>query len=218
VGSTRTPATVDARDPILRRLCAIEDRLDILEARGRVLPPTCPDCEAALAEHETPAESAPRYSEAYLRSIYPNGYEAREAAGGLLRYYRPAARSEDPPAYTSTPSSTSGCRERRTSMAVTAPFWAIVELFGHQQVVGEVSEATIGGVPFVQVDVPAHGEQAAYTRYFGNGAIYSLTPVSQDVADAALRNCAPRPAWAYTLPALTAGRSREEYDGDEEDT
>lgn len=72
--------------------------------------------------------------------------------------------------------------------------WAVVELFGHQQIAGRVTEASIGGCSFLRVDVPdqpaldkrgyyeAQPELPAYTRYFGQGAIYAMTPCSEDAA------------------------------------
>lgn len=68
--------------------------------------------------------------------------------------------------------------------------WAVVELFGHQRIAGKVSEATIGGCAFVRVDVPdvpglepdAPPRSRGYTKYFGNGAIYAMTPCDEDVA------------------------------------
>jgi len=72
--------------------------------------------------------------------------------------------------------------------------WAVVELFGHQQIAGRVTEASIGGCSFLRVDVPNQpsteaqdfysGQPAlpAYTRYFGQGAIYALNPCSEPVA------------------------------------
>jgi hypothetical protein len=68
--------------------------------------------------------------------------------------------------------------------------WAVVELFGHQRIAGKVSEATIGGCAFVRVDVPdvpgddvdAPLRSRGYTKYFGNGAIYAMTPCDEDVA------------------------------------
>ena len=74
--------------------------------------------------------------------------------------------------------------------------WAVVELFGHQQIAGRVTEATIGGCSFLRVDVPdqpareAHSYFAAqpalpaYTRYFGNGAIYAMSPCTESAARA----------------------------------
>lgn len=60
--------------------------------------------------------------------------------------------------------------------------WAIIELFGHSRIAGRVSEQTIGGQSFIRVDVPETDGQSAFTRFLGNGAVYSLTPVSEDVA------------------------------------
>ena len=37
--------------------------------------------------------------------------------------------------------------------------WALVELFGHQKIVGKVTEATLAGGAFLRVDVPAFGEK-----------------------------------------------------------
>jgi hypothetical protein len=59
---------------------------------------------------------------------------------------------------------------------------ALVELFGHARIAGLVSEQTIAGQGFVRVDVPATANGPAYTRLFGPSAIYSMTPVTEDVA------------------------------------
>jgi hypothetical protein len=60
--------------------------------------------------------------------------------------------------------------------------WAFVELFGHMRIAGKVSESTIGGCSFVRLDVPATTGKPGYTRYLGNGAIYSITPCSEEYA------------------------------------
>jgi len=54
--------------------------------------------------------------------------------------------------------------------------WAVVELFGHQQVAGYLSEQTIGGSTFVRVDVPESRRSAGYTKFYGAGAVYAITP------------------------------------------
>lgn len=59
--------------------------------------------------------------------------------------------------------------------------WAVVELFGHQRIAGRVTEATIGGCSFLRVDVPATEKRQAYTKYFGNGAVYAMTPCDEEV-------------------------------------
>lgn len=78
--------------------------------------------------------------------------------------------------------------------------WAIIELFGHQKIAGLVTESVIGGCNLIRVDVPAVGDQPAYTRYFGQGSIYSLTPVAEEIARSALDYIRPRPVQPYMLP------------------
>lgn len=85
--------------------------------------------------------------------------------------------------------------------------WAVLELFGHVRLAGHVTEATIGGCSFLRVDVPnrpEEGEGVKLTRYFGNGAIYSMTPVSEEVARRVGDGNAAPPvkAWEMPRPAL----------------
>jgi hypothetical protein len=97
--------------------------------------------------------------------------------------------------------------------------WAVVELFGHQRIAGKVSEATIGGSSFVRVDVPATANKPAYTKFFGNGAIYAMTPCDEELARIAaneieeynvpIRVTLPR-------PALPAGSAPQEDDDDDD--
>ena len=83
--------------------------------------------------------------------------------------------------------------------------WAIVELFGHQRIAGRVSEQTIGGCAFVRVDVPAF-EQAgsvaptqAFTKLFGQGAIYAISFVDEAAACMVAREIRAQPIDTYSL-------------------
>ena len=60
--------------------------------------------------------------------------------------------------------------------------WVLVELFGHQTVVGYASERTIAGHGFVQVNIPGSGMRPPMTRIFGPKAIYCITPISEEIA------------------------------------
>lgn len=62
--------------------------------------------------------------------------------------------------------------------------WAIVEVFGHQKYAGKVTEATIGGCSFVRIDIPQVGNKQPFSKMFGNGAIYAITPVTEETARA----------------------------------
>ena len=103
-------------------------------------------------------------------------------------------------------------------MQETAKFesWGIVELFGHSQIAGKISEATIGGCSFVRVDVPSidQSENAAspwaYTRLFGQGAIYAMNPTSEAVARARAKLC-QEPPYAYELKVAIAEEAVKRY-------
>jgi len=90
--------------------------------------------------------------------------------------------------------------------------YCIVELFGHQKIAGRVTEQVIGGQSFVRVDVPQINGQPAFTRMFGSGAIYSITPVSEEIATQAASSIFVQPVTVYTAPA-----SRQIETGDDED-
>ena len=79
--------------------------------------------------------------------------------------------------------------------------WALVELYGHNRIVGKVKEASIGGCSFVRVDVPEIGDKKGFTRYFGNNAIYSISPLEKEIAMKLLNSCQPEPVKPYELVA-----------------
>lgn len=94
--------------------------------------------------------------------------------------------------------------------------WALVELMGHQRIVGKASEETHFGAPLLRIDVPATEGEDAYTKFYGGGAIYCITPIAEAVALRMLANIRPDPVPAWDLrtpPALPAG----EIDDDDED-
>ena len=96
--------------------------------------------------------------------------------------------------------------------------WALVELFGHQRIVGRVTEATIGGCALLRVDVPARGDLAAFTKFYGNGAIYAMTPVSEAVAMAMLERIRPEPISRFDLPQIgPASAAAIDHDDDDDD-
>lgn len=79
--------------------------------------------------------------------------------------------------------------------------WAIVEVMGRQVYAGLVTEQTIGGCPFVRVDVPAVEGQAEFTKFLGSGAIFSITPVGEELARRAAENSCTRPVSIYGVDA-----------------
>lgn len=92
-------------------------------------------------------------------------------------------------------------------MSDTYEGWAIVELMGHRQRAGKVSEADQYGAKLLRVEIPA-GEEFV-TEFYGGAAIYCLRPAAEDVARAmAERLGDPRPVApvAYQLTGPPADR------------
>jgi hypothetical protein len=77
--------------------------------------------------------------------------------------------------------------------------WCIVELFGHQKIAGVVTEQTIGGCNFVRVDVPGCKSQKSFTKFYGQGAIYSMTPTTEKLVMMWLENNIQTPVHRYEL-------------------
>jgi hypothetical protein len=107
--------------------------------------------------------------------------------------------------------------------------WCILEIFGHVRLAGLVSEQTIAGQGFVRVDVPENDRQPAFSRLYGASAIYSISPVTEEVARAYSARCAAAPLDTWDARAMVAklqkpdttphdpdGNGRPEYDPDDE--
>ena len=90
--------------------------------------------------------------------------------------------------------------------------WALVELFGHQKIVGKVSEASLASGAFLRVDVPAFNGSPAFTRFYGPGAIYSINPVSEEIARGLMANYRNEPVSRFELPQLAEKTSSAETD------
>jgi len=91
--------------------------------------------------------------------------------------------------------------------------WALVELFGHQRIVGYLSQQTFGTGVLFRVDVPdllkdGKAVREGFTRYFGLSSIYSITPVSESV----VRELLPSIDGAPTRPmSLKSYASDDDY-------
>jgi len=132
--------------------------------------------------------------------------EAAEEWGIPIRYCQP----EQDLGYT-----LDVCKER-SDMSENERFdcFAIVEVMGHQTYAGRVSEQTIGGCALVRVDVAPQGERPGYTKLLGQGAIFAITPCSEDVARTVAEQSYNRPITIYDPPSnrLTCEDEGEDYD------
>jgi hypothetical protein len=92
--------------------------------------------------------------------------------------------------------------------------WCIVELFGHQKIAGKVTEQVIAGQGFVRVDVPQTSKRPAFTRLFGSGAIYSITPVEEEIAVLAAQQIYVEPVTVYVAPSHQLNKPDDDEDED----
>ncbi len=92
--------------------------------------------------------------------------------------------------------------------------FALVELFGHQRIVGYLTQQTFGSGVLFRVDVPDLLKQTkvvrkGFTRYFGLSAIYSITPVDEETVRELLPSIDGTPA---ARPLSLSSFSRRDYD------
>ena len=86
-----------------------------------------------------------------------------------------------------------------TETAETFDQWAIIEIMGHDRYAGRVTSQAIGGTSFVRVDVPELDGQPGFTKLFGQGAIFSITIVTEEAAIDAVKRFRPDPVQIYGL-------------------
>lgn len=79
--------------------------------------------------------------------------------------------------------------------------WAILELMGHRKLGGFVREQNVAGSGFIRIDVHLPGkEEAIATQLYSPGALYCLTPTTEDIARRFAAGCRPEPVTQWELP------------------
>ena len=109
--------------------------------------------------------------------------------------------------------------------------WAVVEVFGHQKYAGFVTTEHFGPAALFRVDVPPLPERErvtkhygfdddgnqvppgstvkevavqGYTKYLGPGAIFAMTPCTQEVAERTVASIQTRKVSLVSLPPVSA--------------
>jgi hypothetical protein len=95
--------------------------------------------------------------------------------------------------------------------------WAIVEVMGHSQYAGRVSEYAELGVPLVRVEIPATKRAPAFEKLLGQASIFRITPVSKEVAEQAAESFCVRPLELISLPSLEPARLTDAFRPEDED-
>lgn len=88
--------------------------------------------------------------------------------------------------------------------------WCILELLGHVRLAGLVTEEDLFGSKIGRIDIPSPDGQGFVTQYFSSGAIYRLTPTTEEIAHAVAR-VAPAPISRWELTAALA-KTTEDVD------
>lgn len=64
--------------------------------------------------------------------------------------------------------------------------WGILELMGHRQRPGFITEVEMAGTKMLRVDIPVSkddaGQDVILTEYYGGQSVYALRPCTEDVA------------------------------------
>lgn len=79
--------------------------------------------------------------------------------------------------------------------------WALIELMGRQRIAGRVTEKTIAGAGFLQVDVPETKANPAFTRLIAPGSLYAINPVTEEVAKFYAENLNVKPIESWDIQA-----------------
>lgn len=111
--------------------------------------------------------------------------------------------------------------------------WCIVEIMGHQKYAGRVTEQAIGGCNFVRIDVPEipadtegvgvdrrvlRSGTPAFTKFFGQGSIFSMTPVTEEIARRVAAGIREVPVHVYEpLRSPQRALSLDDHDDDFDD-
>lgn len=95
--------------------------------------------------------------------------------------------------------------------------WAIIELFGHNQIAGKCTEQNIAGTNMLRVDVPETNEHTSFIRFIGSGAIYAINPITEEVARHWAQTLQVTPVNAWDIRQFIAKNKLSLSSGGEED-
>jgi hypothetical protein len=79
--------------------------------------------------------------------------------------------------------------------------WSILELMGHRRLAGKVCDAVIGGGAFLRIDIPGEDDKWT-TQYYSPGAVYCITPTTEEIARTVAKQSQPEPVHRWEIPQL----------------
>ena len=94
--------------------------------------------------------------------------------------------------------------------------WSVVELMGRIRLGGYATEETRFGQAMLRLDI-AGPDGELRTRYFGGGAIYSVSPCTEDLARMVAAGVDPAPVKRWELPSPRTSPDPDDADLYEEE-
>lgn len=80
--------------------------------------------------------------------------------------------------------------------------WVVLELMGHRRLAGRLTEQNIAGDGFLRLDLyPGDVVVPALTQLYRPGAVYCITPTTEDIARRVAARSAPAPVQRWELEA-----------------
>lgn len=86
--------------------------------------------------------------------------------------------------------------------------WAILELMGHRRLAGYITTQEVAGHAFLRIDVPT---DPPATQLYSGGAVYCITPATEETARKAANLGRVAPVSRWELPPPPAARHEGEY-------
>lgn len=81
--------------------------------------------------------------------------------------------------------------------------WCIVQLMGHQEVAGLVTEHEIAGIKMLKISVPETKRQKPYTKLFSTQAVYSLYQTDEETVRLFCDRNPTEPVYSWKLNPIT---------------
>ena len=91
--------------------------------------------------------------------------------------------------------------------------WVILELMGHRRLAGYLSEQELAGHSYLRIDVL--GDPPA-TQFYSPGAVYCITPTTEEMARAAAELSSVEPVHRWELRALPAPKPGDDDDREDD--
>ena len=90
--------------------------------------------------------------------------------------------------------------------------WAILELMGHRKLAGMVKTESLGGMPFIRIDVYSSDEKIELTQFYNPSSIYCITPTTKDLSLKFTKNNYQQPFHTFEIEDCTIIDDEEYYE------